>query len=81
MYLCDLSAIDKLIDFHNENTLILYNGKKFSLYELKDYLIDNNLSFSIDMYIIKNDGIYLENKKIISVISLRSEYKDDLIDL
>lgn len=81
MYLCDLSALDKLIDLNNENTIVVYNNVNYSLFDLKDLLIDNNLSMSIDNHDIKIDGIYFNNKKIVSVVDLRISQKDDLINL
>jgi len=81
MYLMDLSAIDKLIDWYNENCIVTYNESKYTLYDLKENFIDQNLSCSTDQYSVKKDGIYFDNRRIILVNDLRSNAKDDLISL
>lgn len=81
MYILDLSAIDKLIDFYGENCTVLYKKNIYSLYQLKEYFIDNNLSCDLNTYDVYKNGIFFENAEIISVVDLRSNVKDDLIGL
>ena len=47
MLVCDVSAIDKLIDMYGENLSVHYNGDKFLLYDLRDEFVDNNKECSI----------------------------------
>lgn len=81
MYMIDLSAIDKLIDFYGENCIVSYKSDNITLYELKEYFIDNNISCSLNNCIVDKCGICCEDRKIISVFDLRLKEKDDLMDL
>ena len=40
MLICDVSAIDKLIDFYYENLYVIYDGKRFLLQNLRDFFVD-----------------------------------------
>ena len=57
MLVCDVSAIDKLIDLYFENLSVIYNDKKFLLYDLRDDFVDNNRECSIDDHEITTSGI------------------------
>lgn len=81
MYLSDLSALDKLLDFHNENTLVVYKKEKYTIYDLKELFIDENKSMSLDDHDVNNTGIYFQNTLIVNVFDLRKDRKDDLISL
>lgn len=81
MYLIDLTALDKLIDFHNENTIVIYKNNKYTLYDLKEYFIDSNVSFPLEKCTVSSQGIEINNNLIISVVDLRRNQKDDLMDL
>ena len=57
MLVCDVSAIDKLIDMYGENLSVQYNGEKFLLYDLRDEFVDNNKECSIDTHKVSSLGI------------------------
>ena len=43
MLVCDVSAIDRLIDMYGENLSVIYKDKRFNLYNLRDEFVDNNI--------------------------------------
>ena len=76
-----MTAIDKLIDFYNENTIVLYKNQQYTLSELKEHFIDTNQSLSLDVCIANQHGIYNQDSQIVKIIDWRNSQKDDLIDL
>ena len=81
MLVCDVSAIDKLIDMYGENLSVHYNGNKFLLYDLRDEFVDNNKECSIDTHKVSSLGI-LKNEQIIVSIDLHQEFsRDDTINI
>ncbi len=78
----DVSAVDKLIDFYGEYLSVKFREADFELGDLRDFLIDNNISLSIDTYIVNRNGIYdSSNNQIVKIIGLDSFNKDDLIKI
>ena len=81
MIVCDVSAIDKLIDMYGDNLSVHYNGEKFILYNLRDEFVDNNKECSIDTHKVSSLGI-LKNEQIIVSIDLHQEFsRDDTINI
>jgi len=81
MLVCDVSAIDKLIDMYGENLSVHHNGDKFLLYDLRDEFVDNNKECSIDTYKVSSLGITKDEQVIVS-IDLHQEYsRDDTINI
>jgi len=50
MLVCDVSAIDRLIDMYGENLSVNYKNKNFDLYDLRDEFVDNNVECSLNNY-------------------------------
>ena len=81
MLVCDVSAIDKLIDMYGENLSVHYNGDKFLLYDLRDEFVDNNKECSIDTHKVSSLGIQKDEQIIVS-IDLHQEFsRDDTINI
>ena len=81
MLVCDVSAIDKLIDMYGENLSVHYNGNKFLLYDLRDEFVDNNRECSIDTHKVSSLGISKDQQVIVS-IDLHQEFsRDDTINI
>jgi hypothetical protein len=81
MLVCDVSAIDKLIDLYFENLSVIYNGKEFLLYDLRDDFVDNNRECSIDVHEITTLGIYFKDSLIVAINKQQDFRKDDTINL
>ena len=81
MIVCDVSAIDKLIDLYYENLSVIYDGKKFLLYDLRDEFVDNNIQCSIYNHEITTSGIYFEDSLIVAIDQQQDFRKDDTINL
>lgn len=81
MLVCDVSAIDKLIDMYGENLSVHYNGKKFLLYDLRDDFVDNNKECSIDTHKVSSLGILKDEQIIVSVDSHQEFSRDDTINI
>ena len=81
MLVCDVSAIDRLIDLYFENLSVIYNDKKFLLYDLRDDFVDNNRECSIDDHEITTSGIYLKDSLIVAIDKQQDFRKDDTIIL
>jgi hypothetical protein len=78
----DVSAVDKLIDFYGEYLSVKFRDIDFELGDLRDFLIDNNISLSIDSYSVNRHGVYdSENNQIVKITGLDSFNKDDLIKI
>ena len=43
MIVCDVSAIDRLIDMYGETLSVFYKGDKYELYDLRETFIDSSL--------------------------------------
>jgi hypothetical protein len=81
MLVCDVSAIDKLIDLYFENLSVIYNGNEFLLYDLRDDFVDNNRECSIDVHEITTSGIYFKDSLIVAINKQQDFRKDDTINL
>ena len=82
MLVCDVSAIDRLIDMYGENLSVFYKDKRFDLYHLRDEFVDNNIECSLDNYISSSKGI--SNKDGLVIVSIDSDQlndRDDVIGL
>lgn len=78
MYMSDTSAIDRLIDMYGEYLFVKYNDKLYDLLDLRDFFVDNKLNISVDDCLVNSNGIYKDEKLIVSIESLESFGKDDL---
>jgi hypothetical protein len=81
MLVCDVSAIDKLIDMYGENLSVIYNDNKFLLYDLRDHFVDNNMECSIDVYKVSSIGIQKDDLLFVSIDPHQQYAKDDTINL
>lgn len=82
MLVCDVSAIDRLIDMYGENLSVMYKDKHFKLYDLRDEFVDNNIECSLDLFTPSNSGIKdIEGSLIISIELKQNFDRDDLNNL
>jgi len=81
MLVCDVSAIDKLIDMYGENLSVHYNGNKFLLYDLRDEFVDNNRECSIDTHKVSSQGITKDEQVVVSIDSHQEFFRDDTINI
>lgn len=81
MIVCDVSAIDKLIDLYHENLSVIFDDKKFLLYDLRDEFVDNNIQCSIDDHKVSSIGIQKNELVIVSIDTKQDFAKDDTINL
>ena len=80
MLVCDVSAIDRLIDMYGENLSVIYKDKSFNLYNLRDEFVDNNIECSLDNYKVSSKGIQnFEDLLIISIDPQQDNDRDDVI--
>jgi len=81
MLVCDVSAIDKLIDLYFDNLSVIFNDKKFLLYDLRDHFVDNNIECSIYDHEITTSGIYFKDSLIVEIDKQQDFRKDDTINI
>ena len=81
MIVCDVSAIDKLIDMYGDNLSVHYNGEKFLLYDLRDEFVDKNRECSIYNHEVTTSGIYFKDLLIVEIDKQQDFRKDDTINL
>ena len=82
MLVCDVSAIDRLLDFYWENLSVFYKGEEFNLYDLRDEFVEKNMNCSLDNYIVTSEGIKnIDGQMIVSVNPVQRKLRDDLPDL
>jgi hypothetical protein len=81
MLVCDVSAIDKLIDMYGENLSVHHNGDKFLLYDLRDEFVDNNKECSIDTHKVSSLGITKDEQVVVSIDSHQEFSRDDTINI
>jgi hypothetical protein len=81
MLVCDVSAIDKLIDLYFDNLSVIYNDTKFLLYDLRDHFVDNNIECSIYDHEITTLGIYSKDSLIVEIDKQQDFRKDDTINI
>jgi len=78
----DVSALDKLIDFYGEYLSVRFRELDFDLGDLREFLIDNNISLSIDVYNVNRNGIFdIDNNQIVKITGLDIFNKYDLIKI
>jgi hypothetical protein len=79
MLVCDVSAIDRLIDMYGENLSVFYKEQQYDLYDLREMFVDNNIECSIDNYNASSLGISSkENKFIVSIDPHQANDRDDI---
>jgi hypothetical protein len=82
MLVCDVSAIDRLIDMYGENLSVNYKNKNFDLYDLRDEFVDNNIECSLNNYKATSQGIInAEGLVFVSIDSNQSNDRDDIVGL
>lgn len=83
MLVCDVSALDRLIDMYGENLLVLYKQNRFRLYDLRDHFVDNNIECSLDNYVATPHGIkqIIGDALLILIDPQQSNDRDDIIGL
>lgn len=79
MLVCDVSAIDRLIDMYGENLSVFYKDEKFDLYDLRDEFVDKNIECSLDNYTASSQGI--KNKEGLVLISINPHQENDRDDI
>ena len=79
MLVCDVSAIDRLIDMYGENLSVFYKEERFDLYDLRDEFVDKNIECSLDNYSASSQGIL--NKEGLVVISIDPHQVNDKDDI
>jgi len=79
MTLCDVSAIDRLLDFYGEYLKVKYEGEIYELADLRDFLEDRKIAMSLDDCIVDRNGIYKNENHVVSILNLETFGKDDLI--
>ena len=79
MMICDVSAVDQLIDAFGYNQKVIYDNNEYILSELREFLIDNNKSMSLDNYFMSIKGLKNNDQGlVVSLTSDMSHTKDDL---
>lgn len=79
MLVCDVSAVDRLIDMYGENILVKYKSNSFELYDLRDEFVDNNIECSIDNFMVTSQGIFKKSGEVfVELQSNQNNTKDDL---
>ena len=79
MTICDVTAIDRLLDFYGEYLKVKFENEIYELADLRDFLEDQNIAMSLDDCLVDRNGIYKNNEHIVSIVNLDSFGKDDLI--
>jgi hypothetical protein len=79
MLVCDVSAIDRLIDMYGENLSVFYKNERFDLYDLRDEFVDKNMECSLDNYNASSKGI--QNKDGLVIISIDINQANDRDDI
>ncbi len=81
MLVCDVSAIDRLIDMYGENLSVFYNNNEYRLYDLRDQFVDNNKECSLDNYLVTANDIRNKNNNqiFISINPSQDISRDDII--
>lgn len=79
MLVCDVSAIDRLIDMYGENHMVTYKNQSYNLYDLRYEFVDNNIQCSLDVFNVSPSGITNDqNEFLISVNSNFNKNRDDI---
>ena len=82
MLVCDVSAIDRLIDMYGDNLSVNYKNKRFDLYDLRDEFVDNNIECSLYNYKVCPLGIIdQDNLVFISIDANQANDRDDILGI
>ena len=82
MLVCDVSAIDRLIDMYGDFLSVSYKDNIYNLYDLRDFFVDNNIECSLDLHKVSSTGIQtLNGISVISINTTQDNSRDDLINL
>ena len=83
MLVCDVSAIDRLIDMYGENLSVIYKSNKFVLSDLRDEFVDNNIECSLENYLPTSQGIRQRagEEILISIDPHQAYDRDDIIGI
>ena len=83
MLVCDVSAIDRLIDMYGENLSVFYKGERFELYDLREHLVDENIECSLDNFIATSHGIKQRNRDeiIVFIDPHQTNDRDDILGI
>jgi len=82
MLVCDVSAIDRLIDMYGDNLSVNYKNKRFDLYDLRDEFVDNNIECSLYNYKVSPLGIIdQDNLVFISIDTNQANDRDDILGI
>lgn len=82
MLVCDVSAIDRLIDMYGDFLSVSYKDNIYNLYDLRDFFVDNNIECSLDLHKVSSTGIQtLDGISVISINTTQDNSRDDLINL
>ena len=82
MLVCDVSAIDRLIDMYGDFLSVSYKNNIYNLYDLRDFFVDNNIECSLDLHKVSSKGIQTMNGiPVVSINTDQGNSRDDLINL
>ena len=80
MLVCDVSAIDRLIDMYGDNLSVSYKDEKYNIYNLREHFVDNNIECSLDNYNTSSKGILdKDNFILVSIDSHQDSNRDDIV--
>lgn len=80
MLVCDVSAIDRLIDTYGDNLSVSYKDEKYNIYNLREHFVDNNIECSLDNYNTSSKGILdKDNFVLVSIDSHQDSNRDDIV--
>lgn len=80
MYLTDVTAIDRLIDYYGEYSTVEYNTHLYYLEDLREMFVVKKIQCGLDNHFVKSDGIYNKDNIIKIKVHKSDISKDDLIN-
>lgn len=82
MLVCDVSAVDRLLDFYGEYLIVKYKSELYELGDLREHLVDTGTSMSLDFHKVTEKGIQDQNNLfIVQPVNLDQFNRDDLIKI
>jgi|APGre2960657373_1045057.scaffolds.fasta_scaffold13410_3 hypothetical protein len=82
MFISDVSAIDRLLDFYGEYLVVKYKSEIFELGDLREHLVDSNTNMSINDHKVTETGIQDQNNFfVVKAVNLDQFNRDDLIKI
>lgn len=83
MLVCDVSAIDRLLDMYGENLVVYYKKEKYRLYLLREHFVDENIECSLDNYIATSHGIKQRDgdQIVVFIDPHQTNDRDDILGL